>query len=576
MIDSRTAAHVLTRIAAYLELAGESSFKCRAYLGAAKALRALDADDLAPLYASGELRSVRGLGPATLSVVRDLVETGESRYLEQLRESTPEGLLDMLAVAGMTPARIHQVHEELHIETVEQLEAAARDGTLGKLKKVGPKTAAKILDGIAAARKHGSLRLYHHVLIEARQLLAAVASHPSVLRAELSGDLRRRAEVVGRIDIVAACSDDPAAVMRSFARVPGVRSAEESGTSVSIHFVDGAHLRLTCVEPVRFGAALWRTTGNDAHVAGVTERLLARGVAVSDDSLHGERGAIVPTPEEHEVYAAAGLAVVPPELREGFDEVDAAADGRLPALLTDGDIRGVLHCHSNYSDGKESIAAMARAAQTRGWSYIGITDHSQAAFYAGGLTRERVLEQHDEIDAVNATLSGIRVLKGIEADILADGQLDYDDDLLDRFEFVVGSIHSRFTMDRETMTARVLRALDDPHLTILAHPTGRLLLGRSGYALDIDAVLEKAAANGVAVELNADPHRLDLDWRHLRRAKSLGVPIEIGPDAHSATGLDNVAFGVGIARKGWLEAADVLNTRDASGILEFARRRRGS
>src|SRR6185437_15383901 len=529
MIDSRTAAHVLPRIASYLELAGENSFKCRAYLGAAKALRALDADDLAPLYASGELAGLRGLGPATLAVVRDLVETGESRYLEQLRESTPEGLLDMLGVAGMTPARIHQVHEELHIDTVEQLEAAARNGTLGKLKKVGPKTAAKILDGIAAAREHGSLRLYHHVLIEARQLLASVSSHPNVVRAELSGDLRRRMEVIGRIDIVAACEGDPAAVMRSFARVAGVRSAEESGTSISIHFVDGAHLRLTCVAPASFGAALWRTTGSDAHVARVTERLRSRGVSLSDDALRGERGALVPTPEEHEVYAAAGLEVVPPELREGSDEVEAAANRRLPALVTDGDIRGVLHCHSNYSDGKASIAEMARAAQARGWSYIGITDHSQAAFYAGGLSPERVLEQHAEIDAVNATLSGIRVLKGIEADILADGRLDYDDELLDRFEFVVGSIHSRFTMDRDTMTARVLRALDDPHLTILAHPTGRLLLGRSGYALDVDAVLEKAAASGVAV-----------------------------------------------ARKGWLEAADVLNTRDTDGILAFARRRRDS
>jgi DNA polymerase (family X) len=245
----------------------------------------------------------------------------------------------------------------------------------------------------------------------------------------------------------------------------------------------------------------------------------------------------------------------------------------LPALLTLSDIRGVLHCHSHYSDGKASIGEMAQAAKERGWSYIGITDHSQAAFFAGGLSREAVRAQHDEIDELNATLDGFRVLKGIEADILADGQVDYGDELLDEFDFVVGSIHSRFSMDRTTMTDRILRALDDPRLTILAHPTGRLLLSRDPYALDIDAVLEKAAALGVAVELNADPHRLDLDWRHLQTAKRLGVTIEIGPDAHSTRGLDNMEVGVGIARKGWLERADVLNARSADDVVAFARAR---
>src|SRR6185437_324019 len=317
MIDSRTAAHVLSRIAAYLELKGENSFKCRAYLGAAKALRSLDADDLAPLYASGELAAVRGLGPATLAVIRDLVETGESRYLEQLRASTPEGLLDMLGVAGMTPARIHQVYEQLHITTVEQLEAAARDGTLSKLKKIGPKTAAKVLDGIAAAREHGALRLYHHVLIEARQLLASIGNHPDVQRAELSGDLRRHAEVVGRIDIVAACARDPRTVAQSFARVPGVRASEGDGATVDVHFIDGAQLRLTCVEPDRFGVAMWWTTGTEAHVAAVTERLRTRGLSVDAAELCDSRGSRVTAREERDVYAAAGLDFVPPELREG-------------------------------------------------------------------------------------------------------------------------------------------------------------------------------------------------------------------------------------------------------------------
>jgi DNA polymerase (family X) len=254
-MDSRTAAHVLSRISSYLELKGESSFKIRAYSGAAAAILALDADDLAPLYRSGELAGVRGLGPATLAVIRDLIETGESRYLEQLRESTPEGLLDMLDVPGLTPARIHQIHETLNIDTIEELEAAARDGRLTTLPKLGAKTAAKILKGIAVARERGELRLYHHAVVEARRLLASVRSHPGVERAEIAGDIRRRVEVAGRIDIVAACPHDPSAVAQSFTRLAGIRQTTGSGPSVTIQFVDGANLQLHCVPPEQFGLA---------------------------------------------------------------------------------------------------------------------------------------------------------------------------------------------------------------------------------------------------------------------------------------------------------------------------------
>lgn len=573
-MDSRTAAHVLSQIAAYLELKGENAFKCRAYVGAAKGLLELGADDLAPLYRSGELGAVRGLGPATLAVVRDLIDTGESRYLEQLRESTPEGLLEMLDVPGLTPARIHQIYEGLGVETVEELEAAALDGRLTKLAKVGPKTAAKILKGIAMAREHGALRLYHHVVVEARQLLAGIASHPDVERAEIAGALRRRVEVAGSVDVVAACRRDPVSVAQSFTRLPGVRKSEGSGAAVSIQFVDGARLDLHCVEPKRFAVAWWRATGSADHLDAVRDALRDKGISLQDDQLRGSRGRAIAAPDEAAIYEAAGLQYVEPELREGLGEVGAARSRTLPALLTMADIRGVLHCHSQYSDGKASIADMAKAARDRGWRYIGITDHSQAAFYAGGLSRERVREQHTEIDELNVSLDGFRVLKGIEADILADGHLDYGDELLDEFDFVIGSIHSRFSMDAAAMTDRVLAALDDTRLTILAHPTGRLLLSREPYGIDVQAVLEKAREVGAAVELNADPHRLDLDWRHLQTAKRLGVTIEIGPDAHSTNGLDYLDIGVGIARKGWLERGDVLNARSADAVVAFARARR--
>jgi DNA polymerase (family 10) len=575
-MDSRTAAHTLQQIAAYLELKGESSFKVRAYAGAAQAIMTVGADDLAPKLKSGELAGVRGLGPATLAVVGDLVETGESRYLEQLRQEIPEGLVEMLDIPGMSPGRIHQIHEALGISSVEELEAAATDGRLAKVPKIGPKTAAKILKGIADARERGSLRLYHHAVVEAKRLLESVASHPDVEHCEIAGDIRRRAEVAGRIDIVAACRTDPVAVAQSFTRIPGVERSEGTGGSVAIHFVDGAHLQLHCVRPEQFGLALWWATGNDAHVAEVVQRLSTHGVSLAGAGLSDAKGHSIPTAGERAIYTSAGLTFVEPELREGLGETDAAERDALPKLVTLNDVKGVLHCHTLYSDGKATIADMAAAARERGYSYIGITDHSQSAFYANGMPRERFLAQLEEIDDVNATLTDFRVLKGVEADILADGRIDYDDDVLDRLDFVVASIHSRFAMDRDGMTARILRALDDPRVTILGHPTGRLLLSRQPYPMDLEAVLEKAVALGVAVELNADPKRLDLDWRHLKRAKALGATVAIGPDAHSPKGLDVMEIGVGIARKGWLEAADILNAGTADDVLAFACARRQS
>ena len=325
--------------------------------------------------------------------------------------------------------------------------------------------------------------------------------------------------------------------------------------------------------PEELAIAWWRATGSIDHIEGVKAQLAKNGLQLQDNTLIHEARGRVPLDEEAALYARAGLAWIPPELREGLGEIESAANGTLPILLELKDLQGVLHCHSNYSDGKSSIAEMAAAAQTKGWEYIGISDHSQAAFYASGVSREMMLEQHDEIDELNAKSSGFRILKGVEADILADGRLDYDDELLDRFDYVIASIHSRFKMDGAAMTARVLKAMDDPHMTILAHPTGRLLLSRDAYAIDIEAVLEKAREVGVAVELNADPHRLDLDWHYVKRAKSLGVTVEIGPDAHSRGGLEWTELGVAMARKGWLERSDVLNARNADQVVAFAKRR---
>ena len=574
-MDPRTAAHVLTQISELLELSGENPFKSRAYRSAASAVLEVVTDDLCPMWRDGSLAKLKGLGPATLGVLGDLCETGESRYFEQLREQTPEGLLEMLRVPGLGIGKIHALHEGLGISSVEELEAAAREGRLAKLKGFGPKTADKILKGIAYLRSTTAYVLYPHALNEARRLLAMVEGHPDVARALIAGAIRRRRETVRDIDIVAACRATPATVASSFARAGGVRDVNGAGgRSISIRYVDGTLLDLHCVEPERFGVALWRATGSESHTNEVCARAEQRGLTIVEDELHDAGGHVLPIADEVALYDALDLPYIEPELREGRGEIDAASRRALPSLVAYADLKGVLHCHSQYSDGKATIAEMAAAAKARGWSYIGISDHSESAFYASGVSRETLMAQHDEIDRVNETLDGIKVLKGIEADILADGRVDYDDEILERFDFVIASVHSRFGMDRAAMTERVLKALDNPHVTILGHPTGRLLLTREPYALDMDAVLDKAAELGVAMELNADPHRLDIDWQVCQAAKERGVAIAIGPDAHSTAGLDYTELGVGIARKGWLEASDVLNTWDAGAIIERARARR--
>lgn len=576
-MDSRTAAHVLSQIGALLNVKGDQKFKARAYAGAARALIALDTDDLAPLVRSGELADTPGIGPATLSVVRELVETGESSYLNKLREGMPEGLLELLRVPGLNADKIQVIHDALGVQTLEDLERVAQNGRLAELPKFGKKTAERILKGIEILRRNAHLKRFPAAVIDAHVLRTNIVKHPDIAQAEVAGSIRRHNEVVADIDLVAKCSADPVKVAESFARSPGVSKSSRLADpgSVRIRFVDGTHLDMHCVSEADYPVALWRATGSAAHVEEMRVLAKIKGFEISGNSLIRTGGERVILEDEDHFFRALDLVPIPPEMREGMGEIDAAARRELPSTVVFEDIRGILHCHSDYSDGTATIEAMAAAAKERGWDYIGISDHSESAFYAGGLKRDKVLRQHEAIDRLNASMKGFRILKGIEADILADGRLDYDPITLDSFDYVIGSIHSRFSMDGDAMTKRVLAALDDPHLAILAHPTGRLLLSREPYAIDIEAVLEKAVAVGAAVELNADPHRLDLDWRYCRRAKELGVTIEIGPDAHSTGGLDNVHFGIGMARKAWLEAGEILNARSADDVLTFARKRRG-
>ena len=571
-MDARSASHVLQQVAALLALHGEPDAVARPHTIAAKRLAHLDAADLSALLRDGELTA---LDEAPLAVIHDLAATGDSALFERLRENTPEGLLEMLRVPGLGPHKIHRIHTGLGIDTLQELEEAARDGRLAALPRFGERTATQVLNGIASLREQGSPVLYPHALAEAHRLLAHVRAHADVERAEISGALRRRRETIRDLDIVASCRAFPARVAASFTRGPGVREVVGvGGRSVTIRYSDGFLLSLHCVSAADYPVALWRTTGSDTHVAEVRARAAHLGMTIAGDTLRDAEGRAVPLPDEVAFYRALGLDWVAPELREGGGETARAAEHALPNLVRVADLRGVLHCHSHASDGETTIADLAAAAQERGWSYLGVSDHSQSAFYAGGMDRDGILRQHDEIDAINATLTGFRVLKGIEADILPCGRVDYDEPTLDRFDYVIASVHSRMGMNERQMTDRVCKALDDPHVTILGHPTGRLLLTRESFAIDMEAVLAKAGAEGVAVELNADPHRLDLDWRLLRSARRHGAQVEIGPDAHAVHGLDNVEIGVGIARKGWLEAADVLNTKTMDEVLAFAKKRR--
>ncbi|HEX2203235.1 MAG TPA: DNA polymerase/3'-5' exonuclease PolX [Longimicrobium sp.] len=576
-MTGREAARVLSEIAMLLEVVGGNPFRARAYAGAARRLEASSAD-LPALAAAGKLTTLPGVGEGIAETLRELVETGESSMLNRLAADTPVGLYDLMRIKGLGARRIRTLFAELGVDSLEKAEAAALDGRIAKLPGFGEKTAQKVLEGIAFARTARGRRRLPAALEVAERLLEWLGELDPVSAAECAGGVRRDLEVVDAVELVAA-SNRPADVLAAFRSLTGVAAAEDDGDAcVEARFSDGLVARLTCVTPDRFAAALVRATGSEAHVAQLEARAAERGMRFDADGLW-KGGTRVKLKDEAAFYRALGLSFVEPELREGWGEVEAAAEGRLPKLIEVNDLRGTFHCHTTWSDGRDSLADMAEAARERGWRYLGIGDHSQSVTYARGLPPTRVRAQHAEIDAWNRANGGkgkkrFRVFKGTEADILADGRLDYPDDVLASFDYVVGSVHSGFAMPEKEMTARLVRAVSNPHITMLGHATGRLLLRRDGYAVDVRAVIDAAAEHGVAVEINADPARLDVDWKAARYAAERGVLVPVNPDAHSAGALDNVAWGVRVARKGWLSARQVLNTWELEEVEEhFAKRK---
>jgi len=572
-MDKKAVAQVLEQIAAFLELKSENPFRIRAFRTAARAITGFPGD-LRESVQDGSLALAKGVGPATLQIVTELVNTGKASMLEELREQIPPGLVEMLDISGLGVAKIRQIHEVLGIDSLSELEAAAHDGRLTRLPRFGPRTSETILKGIAFLRQASAYRLFHHAIDEAEGLRAALERLPGVTSAMVAGDVRRRTEVVRELVFVLIAESSPADLFRRLSHLPGVHEfAGQDERRLTLRFAGGASAHIVATTPVNAGAVLVQATGNEAHLRELTTWAGGRGFALNGAALW--RGSqFVATPDETTFYQALGLGFIPPELREGRGEVAAAAQAGLPRLIEKSDLRGFLHCHTSYSDGHNTVEELALACKQAGYDYLGVTDHSQAASYAGGLRPEDVARQAEEIDQVNSRLEGFRVLKGIEADILQDGSVDYDQRVLERLDFVIGSVHSRFNMGEKEMTARILAAMDNPYLTIIGHPTGRLLLSRDPYPVDLDAVIEKAAATGVALEINGDPHRLDLDWRMLRQARDSGVAISIGADAHSVAGLGYVDNAVNMARKGWLAAGDILNSRSVGDFVAYARRRR--
>lgn len=565
-------AEVLAEIGTLEELSGEKPYRGRAFTTAARSLEG-SAADLPALARNGRLTELPGVGPAIARTIGELLETGRSTLHEELRAKTPPGLYQVLRIPGLGTRKARALHEELGIDSVEKLEQAALAGRIAALPGFGRKTQEKVLAGISFARSQSGRRRLPEGVALAERLCDGLRGHDAVCGAEVAGEVRRRLEVVGGITLVAA-SAEPDAVLRHFAAVQG-NGAEISGAVLELLLPSDLPLRVVCVAPERFGAALVWETGSRSHLAALEEIASDSGIVFGSEGLR-TGGELLDTPDEASVYAALGLPLVPAELREGAGEVAAAQQGALPGLVETEDLRGTFHCHTSRSDGRASLAEMATGARERGWSYLGVADHSEAAAYAGGLSREQLREQAAEVAAWNAAQGddGVHVFHGVESDILADGALDYDDETLAALDYVVGSVHSGFRVGRDEMTRRMVRAVHNPRITILGHPTGRLLLTRDAYEVDAEAVLDTAAKAGVVVEINADPRRLDAGWENARYAAGRGALIAINPDAHSVAALDNVRWGVEMARKAGLEPRRVLNTWPREEVAEYLAERK--
>jgi DNA polymerase (family 10) len=581
-------AHVLEELADLLEIQGANPFRIRAYRNAVRTVEGLTRPMRAMVDAGEDLTGLPAIGKDLAEHIVELVRTGRMTRLEELTEEFPRSLVELMRLDGVGPKKARKLFDELDVRTLDDLETALTAGKVQDLTGFGKKSAEKILQAIEDHRKH----VGRFLLDDVEQLLAPVLEHvrgaTGVRRVEVAGSFRRRKETIGDVDLLAEYDGDGTAVVQHFVAYPGAERVEAAGgTKGNIVLRSELSVDLRVIPPRSFGAALQYFSGSKEHNVAMRTRAVRNGLRVNEwgvfrvpegadpETLGKEEGERLAGETEEGVYEALGMAWVPPELRENRGEVEASLAGSLPRLVTLEDIRGDLQMHSTWSDGKASLEEMARACRDRGYEYVAITDHSQAMAMVQGLTAERAREQWVEVEEVRERVKGIEILKSAEVDILKDGTLDLPDEILEGLDVVVVSVHSFMDQDKTTMTERVLRAIRHPEVDILAHPTGRLLNRREPFELDVEAVLAAAAELGVAVELNANPNRLDLSDVHVLRAKELAVKVVISTDAHAPRGLDNMRFGVDQARRGWLEPKDVLNAMPVADFRAWLQRREG-
>ncbi len=546
-MTNKEIAKVLKSTAAMIDLTGGNPYRSRAMANAARNIERLE-DAMVELAEADTLTSIRGIGDGLADQIKEIIATGTFEARENLIGAIPAGLMEILRIKGLGAKKVRTLWQTLGITTVQELEEMASTGRLATVDGFAEKTQENVLKNIQLLKKYVTRRRYADLYRILEPALHAVQDLPEVSDAAFAGELRRKLETVGAAELIVV-STSPAVV--SEALTPWLDADAETSIDNQIlksTVADGITLQVRFVDAPAFGKILWQHTGSDAHTSAFVE-------------LYGEPAEGL---TEDEIYKSAGLSPIPPELREGNGELEAAKDNALPSLLIVDDLKGTLHNHSTYSDGAHSLKQMADAALGMGLSYFGICDHSQSLVVAHGLPPKRVAEQQEEIKKLNAQYAAetgqpFKIFSGIESDILNDGALDYEEDVLQSFDFVVASVHTRLNMPEDEATARVLRAVENPFTSILGHPTGRILLVREGYPLDYDKILEACAANQVAIELNANPYRLDLDWRYIRKATEMGILISINPDAHAIDGLHDMRWGTEVARKGWLTSAHCLN-----------------
>lgn len=576
-------ATILVNIGTLLELKGENPFKTRAYHNAARTLETLS-EPLDKLIAENRLGEIKGIGNALQQKITTLVTTGVLPYYDDLKASVPKGLVDMLEISGLGPKKLRALNKELGIESIEQLEQACKDGKVAGLAGFGEKTQQNLLEGIHRQRSYASKHLYADAISHAEPLLEALRQHPEVTRCSTAGSLRRCKEIIGDIDLLAS-SKQPKEVIEYFASLPGILNIIAKGeTKASVLLEGGIQADLRVVSDAEFPFALAYFTGSKEHNIIMRQRAITRGLRLNEYGLFKsseetrDAKLLVKCATEDEIFAELGLQYVPPELREAMGEFEAAEKNNLPRLLEWPDLKGSLHNHSNWSDGNQTLEEIARSMIGLGLSYWAVTDHSKSSFQANGLDEARLRKQLGEIRDLNKKLEdegeAFRLLSGSEVDILKDGRLDFPDDMLAELDVVVASIHQSLTLSESEMTARLVGAAKNPFVNTLGHLTGRLLLAREAYKVNHEAVIDACAETGTWIELNSTPQRGDMDWRHWHYAKSKGVKCVVNCDAHRFEHAGYLQLGAGLARKGWLEKADVINTLPLEKLREALKAKR--